>query len=529
MSMSIRGRWIAGIGLALLYSSGFYLSLAGSYYLPEAGSQILYPSAIAVLVISPLAVWFLSCYGEGDRPGLWSALVIASLCWIAIVSAFSAAGYSALNIALIVSGTQILGDATRWTRLWLAILGLSASIIAVYFARRHWRGIMRLLSILGYVYALLAVIRSDHVHLLTFNFHDGRPPTLGGAPKPRQVIWIIFDELDYNDTLGQPDEDDRAPMPNLEHLSRIGVSASDAHSPAKDTVASLPMLLTGYASVGQDFKDGLRLKTRSDGVRRFQQSDSIFGRLPDGPDSAAILGFYHPYCALFPAVRTCIAPPYVNAGRWFDALTFFGQPAIETARFLPASGEYLPGALFRWFEPMYRITEDTLREFPRFLSIEDKSLVFIHVNLPHLPGDYSQRWMHVKTVGDDRQVYRRNLRLTDQLIGQAMSIIQARAKRQDILLIVSSDHWFRIESPLTMQRIPWLAWHVGESDGRALGSRINTVHTADLVLAFLQGHIGDQAQIVDWWRDQPFYPTLMPKGFIYSAGFESEPAAAPNE
>jgi Sulfatase len=529
--MNIRKHWFVALGLAMLYASGFYLPLAGNYYVPAFGSQILYPSAIAVLVIFPLSAWFYSRYDQGNQSGLWSGIVIAMLCWIAVVSAFSAAGYSALNIALIVSGAQILGDATRWIRLALVIVGITTSIIAVHSMRRHWLAIFRLLSILGYAYALLAAIRIVQLPQLAFGFHDsGRPPAVAAsksngeiardsaanAPKSRQVVWIILDELDYNDTLGQSSEHRSPPMPNLEQLARVGVSASDAYAPAKDTVASLPMLLTGYPAVGQDVKDGaLRLKTRSADVRIFQESDSIFGRLPDGPDSAAILGFYHPYCSLFPSVSTCVASPYINAGRWFDALTFFSQPAIETARFLPASGEFLPGVLFRWFEPMYRITEDTLREFPRFLSMQNKSLVFVHVNLPHLPGDYSQRWLHKNTVGDDSEVYRRNLQLTDQLVGEAMSTLQARSKQQDILLIVSADHWFRLESPLTAQRIPWIAWHVGDSDGIRLDARISTVHTADLVLSFLQGQIDTQGQIAAWWRDQPFFPTLMPHGFTY--------------
>jgi hypothetical protein len=60
-----------------------------------------------------------------------------------------------------------------------------------------------------------------------------------------------------------------------------------------------------------------------------------------------------------------------------------------------------------------------------------------------------------------------------------------------------------------------VAWQVGASDGIALTSRISTVHTADLILSFLQGRIDDQAQIVAWWSNKPFYPTLMPHGFTY--------------
>jgi hypothetical protein len=164
---------------------------------------------------------------------------------------------------------------------------------------------------------------------------------------------------------------------------------------------------------------------------------------------------------------------------------------------------------------MYRITEDTIREFPRFLSLESKSLVFIHVNIPHAPGDYAQRDLGLPTVGDDRESYRRNLRLVDEMVGITSSTLKARSARSDILLIVSSDHWHRINSPLTPQRIPWIAWHVGESQEFSLDTRLSTIHTAELVLDFLQGHIASQSEIVPWWHDKDFFPPLMPHNFRY--------------
>jgi hypothetical protein len=325
-----------------------------------------------------------------------------------------------------------------------------------------------------------------------------------------------MDELDYNETLAHTPRNDAVPMPNLSYLANIGVSATDAYSPAKDTVASIPSLLTGYPLTGLEFRNGvMMLKTREAGIRAFQQSDSIFSRLPAGPSSAAILGFYHPYCSLFPSITTCISAPYENVGRWFDALTFFGQQAIATARYLPNSYAYLPRSLFHAFEPMYRITEDTLQEYQRFLSLQDKSLTFIHVNLPHPPGDYAQRALGLKTVGDDRESYRRNLQVVDRLIGEALSTVKVQSPRQDILFILSSDHWHRTQSPLTPQRIPWIAWHVGESVGTLLSTQISTVHTADLILSFLKGDVDNQKEIATWWQNRSYYPTLMPHGYEY--------------
>jgi hypothetical protein len=527
--------WGSAVGLALLYTSAFYLPQIGiesSYWVPDVGAQILYPSAVAVVLLTPAAAWWQwRGYGDGRRTGPVGLIVLAALCLIGIIGAFSAAGYSALDVALIVTGAAAAIETTRWVRFALVIGGIAALILALRMARPYWSHVLRVLTILGYAFAALALIRLIPYPRSAFAIgsaanrqaappppaNSSKPATDAAAPRPRQVVWIIFDELDYNLTLGQPGGPHDPVMPNLDKLARTGVSASAAYSPARDTEVSIPALLSGYEPVGVKYDDrgDLWLETRSDGVQPFAQSKSVFGRLPGGPQSAAILGYYHPYCVLFPATHPCDAFPEANIGRWFDALIFFGQPAIATARWLPGSPRYLPGALFGIFEPMYRISENTLRDMPRFLALEDQSLVFIHVNLPHTPGDYVQRALHFDSVAADRVNYRRNLQLVDQLIAQAVDTLEGRSAREDILLIVSADHWWRMLSPESVQRIPWIAWHVGESEGSTLETRINSVHTADLVVDFLQGRIDSQAQIVPWWRDKSFYPPLMPSHYRY--------------
>jgi hypothetical protein len=115
--MSAGGLWGSAVGLALLYASAFYLPQIGiesSYWVPAAGSQILYPTAIALLLLTPAAAWWQRRgYADGARSGPLGLPVFAVLCWIAILGAFSAAGYSALSIALIVTGAAASIEAGR--------------------------------------------------------------------------------------------------------------------------------------------------------------------------------------------------------------------------------------------------------------------------------------------------------------------------------------------------------------------------------------------------------------------------------
>jgi hypothetical protein len=439
---------------------------------------------------------------------------------------FTSAGYSALDVAETLTDRADV-VAARWIRIGIVVFSLSVLVVVTLLTRRAWSRTLKFLAVMGYLFTGMAVLRAAAEtypiaraagnRLSGLTTSSGVPPASTSIP-PRQVVWLILDELDFDETLGRTPGAASLdpPMPNLEHLAKVGVSASNAYPPARDTIVSLPALLTGYDLSGIRFDPGgLTLKTRDLGESPFDQANSLFSRLPDGPKSAALLGFYHPYCSLFPSVSPCSSFPKDNVARWFDALTVFVQPLVAGTRWLPGAGSLLPEFVYRAFEPMYRISANTLSLYPKYVSIRDKSMVFIHVNLPHTPGDYSQRLFRTRDAGDDRTEYRRNLRLVDQLLDQTLGILSSREKDQKILLIVSSDHWHRINSPLHARRVPWIAWRVGETHGESIPEPISTLYTGGLIEAFLAGDLDDQAQIAGWWSGKPVHPTLMPHGFSY--------------
>jgi hypothetical protein len=500
------------------------VGLRSGYWLPDVGQQVFHPSLVAAILLLPAAVWFEIKNRDAAESHWLSAIVIVCLYWIAFLGAFTFTGYSALDVAEALTDRANV-VAARWIRIGIVVLSMSALVVVALRTKRSWPGAIRFLAVLGYLYTAAAMLRvTDHANPIIGAAGRELRESIGSSasadpsatvPK-RQVVWLIMDELDFEETLGRTTDKALAdpPMPNLDHLAHVGVSASNAYSPARDTIASIPALLTGYdlSKIRFDAR-GMTLITREFGERSFDESNSIFERLPSGPQSAAILGFYHPYCSLFPAVNPCISLPKDNVGRWFDPLTVFAQPLVASARWLPDATYIVPEFLYQLFEPMYRISADTLNVYPKFLALRDKSLIYIHVNLPHTPGDYSQRVYRVRDSGDDRTEYRRNLRIVDELIGQAVNILSARAKDQKILLIVSSDHWHRINSPTQPQRIPWIAWQVGEVQGESIPERISTLNTGLLIESFLAGELDSQVEVARWWEGKPVYPTLMPHGY----------------
>jgi hypothetical protein len=515
-----RESWVYALGLALLYTSAYYLPYADAphqYWLPYPSRQILYPSLIGTLLLIPLAWLIQTRYAKfGLRhPIALLGMVVFGLDFV--VSALSTVGYSAADLIASTwtdSAQNLVGS--RWVVVAIVILTCVA-IVAIAGLIKNRLALVRLLSTLGYLYAIVALVRM--APSLIHDYASPHPPprpvfhsSVGTASpnRPREVVWIIFDELDYGQTLGSNQPGRKALLPHFLDLSRRGVSGSNAYSPARDTIVSLPSLLMGQFPAGYKIdRSGLSLHLRTGGSEPFDQAHTVFAQLPGGPTSGAFLGYYHPYCALLPDVNPCVAIPMENVGRWFDALLPGSERLAAALRRLPGSAA-LPGEIYHTLHPMYRITQQTLQDYPSFLRLDGHSLVFLHVNLPHYPAEYAQRVLHVRDVASLRNGYIGNLPLVDELVGTAVQTLAEMSKTRDILLIISSDHWHRIDSPSAPQTIPWIAWHVGETAGPALTQEISTEHTSELALDFLHNRIGSQQEIPAWWLKKSFFPPLMP-------------------
>jgi hypothetical protein len=511
---------VYAIGLALLYTSAYYLPYADGphhYWLPYAGREIFYPSLVGTLLLIPVGWYIQVTYVKFGFRHLLAALGIVVLGLDVIVSALSTVGYSAAGLLLSAwtDGASNL-KGTRW--LVIATVGLSClAVVGIAILIKRRLPLVRLFSTLGYGYAIVALVRIVPSVINNHSFPQTPvQPFLSATvsstntDRPREVVWIIFDELDYGQALGSNEQSRNMLLSHLVELSRMGVSATNAYSPARDTSVSLPSLLMGEFPAGVNIdQSGLSLHLRNGQFEPFDQANTVFAKLPGGPASGALLGYYHPYCAVLPGVNPCVAMPMENVGRWFDALLPASERIAATLRQLPGSGA-IPGEVFHILHPMYRITERAMQDYQSFLELDGHSLIFMHLNVPHYPAEYAQRRLHLRNVASFRDGYAGNLALVDSMVETAVQTLRVLSKTREILLIVSSDHWHRVDSPNAPQTIPWIAWHVGESNGAPLPQKINTVHTAELVLDFLQGSVRTQQDIPGWWLNKSFFAPLMP-------------------
>ncbi|WP_426110143.1 hypothetical protein [Massilia sp. PWRC2] len=511
----------AALGLALLYASAYFLPLLNPYalyFVPAFYDFVLFPSLISVLVLVPLFLYISSARVtmRARRVSVFCGAVL--LIFIAAKSLLDAAGFpwtSLLTLYNRGSAVEQLQFA-RWARLAIVGLSMPAAAFGVFLLRQRLPQLLRFLSTLGYAFVCLAIYRCAsgelQVHPLQRAVAQAEVAPL--PPVARRVVWVIFDEMDYHRSLGTEAFD----LPNFARLRDRGVTATEAYTPGRDTLYSVPALLSGIAVKGIELSRRQALSlTAVDGASvPFDTAHSVFGRLPGGVQSASVLGFYHPYCRILTALRACHSSYLGNAGRWFDSLVFFSDAGMSVLRFLKWPIQYMPEVLLRAVDPMYRATDTTLALLGPTLADLHSAFDFIHLNVPHLPNVYAQRLLRQQAV-DQGAAYRQNLQLADRVLGTIVTTLQAQSGSQKILLIVSSDHWLRTASS-TAAPVPFTAWLVGAGVDQAqvLTAPLSTVHTATLAIDFLDGTLDSQAAIANALAASPFSPTwLAPDNYRY--------------
>lgn len=514
-------RFFFALGLALLYASAYFLDFLSPYslyFLPSFFDYIVFPSLVAVVVLVPLVLLANAAIRWRRLRRALALFAAAVLTIIAVKSAFNAAGFPWLRMLPLLGDEGDISGHFRWSRMVVVGASLPLALLFVYFIRHKLFPWLRWLSNLGYAFSLLAIYRCVSLGLV---FESPQPAAdfaraaEHASVAARRVVWVIFDEMDYGLSL-----DTRSGMasslPNFSRLSAVAISATQAYSPGRDTLYSIPALLsgTGLSGISIAPQNKLVLFDRDKQGRQFGPDSAVFSRLPAGPESATVLGFYHPYCKLFPALQACHSTFLGNAGRWHDSLTFFSESLFSAARRTSWANHLLPEALLYQFDPMYRISKQAVGRLEYSLQNPASSLDFIHLNFPHLPNVYMRRLLQ-QPLTTDAHAYEQNLVGADVVLGSIVQQLQEMAKKQDILLIVSSDHWLRTHSTQAAT-VPFIAWKVGAAEPLVLTRPFNTGYTGELAINFLEGKLETQAAMAAWLNGTEFYPTwAAPEGYRY--------------
>lgn len=306
----------------------------------------------------------------------------------------------------------------------------------------------------------------------------------------RKVVWVIFDEFDPQIAFDPKNIDG---LPHFKELFKTSVYHSNLYGPSSQTRLSVPAMLMGLEAQGQVIEGTAKMSLEgpSGKLVPFTYENSIFFQLQLSGFNSSILGFYLPYCEIFKEVK-CTAYPWDYQYKPFSAIEFaHGLRGITRTLQTQISGDT---------DPMGLITRNLYQNLDRVIDDPSSDLVFLHLNIPHLPASYARQSLNERDIDP----YIANLHLTDVFLEKILGDIKRKSDKKT-LLILSSDHWNR-----TRADGPHPALFIASISGNnqkpiELKNPTSGIYIKDLVSQYLSGNISTNQEIADYFKDKNYH------------------------
>ena len=504
---------LEGAGLAILVLAGYlWPSLSpfhlGFYHDPRPIWTI--PAGLAVDVVAmclafALLFMLLDWYRPEQTGPLWAALlallVVEAADFVVFVLDYYRIGipwttsireavfFAALFVALGLS--YFLPKAERWSvkaaRFGLAIFGCCI----------FW-------MVPGLV---VAAVHTTSGHTIT-SFSKSVPAP---AATQQRVVWILLDELSYDQVY-----EHRLPtlqMPHFDELRSNSVVFSDVQPEGYYTERILPALFIGRKinNIRSDANRKLEYHDYFENKwERFNQQATVFGEAKRLGWTTGVAGWYNPYCYILQDV--------LDSCYWQSIVPFEGRVAgtDPTLAEVAAAPFELPTRESRvaLYESVIRAHTqehlDLAGASDALIRNEGIDFVFLHLPIPHPVGIYSRRTGKLGAIGS----YIDNLALADKVVGDMLQTIQVTAEASRTIVILSSDHSWRINewryhslwtkedqraSGGKFDTRPFLLVHFPDSKaGETRVEALPELATTGILRAILEGEIRSQGQLSEW-------------------------------
>ena len=440
--------WLAGGGLAMLY----LLPLIAIFLAPT--QDALYHQVMPVTSLTRGALIDLLLLGF--LLGLWLAWLngttsrlLQRLLWIPIL--FLTAWVTERGIAEYFNTVSVGIHLPAWASK-LPWMILPAAVLLLLFARKYYDLAVRATE----VFLTSAGIATIFVILPRFviaSFNHAPPEQAAFAHPVRQswhpgeprVVWLLFDELSYDQLFDhlQPGIN----FPAFTKLKQESVSFSQLRPGGKSDRAHHPFAPFRAAhnrskeqSAGSSF---LAIQSRDGLAAAFEPEATVFAAARRQGWGTGVVGWYNPYCRLLAATLDRCYWTYqeFTGGERFSRLSS-QRSTLENARDGFPFVEQFERALRH-----RRANESHKDDYQRVLKqaeslIQDESIrfAFIHLPVPHPPGIFPDP----TSSAEGRDDYLGNLILADQTLAELRTVISRTSAASDTILIVSSDHSWRV-------------------------------------------------------------------------------------
>jgi hypothetical protein len=350
----------------------------------------------------------------------------------------------------------------------LLLFGMVGCFFILTWVRRAnvilYRGLQRGTMVLFSGLGLCAAIIVGQLLFLSlwqpaaWSIQAGAPLAIHSAGQHSRVVWILFDELAFQQTYGHRDA--HLPLPHLDALRQQSTLYTEVSPVGESTELVVPALLLGQqlSKVRYRFDNRLEIVPAGDSAwRPYSASRTLFAEARALGYQSGIVGWYNPYCSLLVGQwESCFW-----TSTWTSTAGHQGMSAeagiFENLRSLVADYTLRMVAPQAYkqrrlaAEAGVRLSEyEALMEQARKLLSQPRfDFVFIHLSVPHPPAFYNRRTKEFGPGGS----YLDSLALMDLALEDLLDEMKSSLQWPQTSIVISGDHSYRV--PLWRPRQTW--------------------------------------------------------------------------
>ena len=407
--------------------------------------------------------------------------------------------------------------------------------LIVFFYKKN---ILRFFIIVGYVFFLTVIFRefkelssfsNDRATEVKFDYEIEEKNI---TDKNRKVLWILFDEFDYEIAFNKNDKSSEF-MKNFKKLKKNSFFHSQMFATANTTMLSMPHQFIGIKGFGNIFIDNtffIISDLKNEKRIEFNFQNTIFGRLKKIDFTSSIFSSGLPYCNYI-----------AGSEKLTDCKDSLSSKTKRKSHF------FLDGVLFVFpiinkFERFFELIKnkkttdeiETVKQIKVIKELKSKkelksiknidglqivfyddiinslkkntNLTFVHTWVPHIGSGDEQKYIQeifdfkTSTKMASMPTYILNLKYVDLVLNKIMNILK-NYEDQEILLILSSDHWFR-EARNTdnadAYSVLFFAKILNDKTSAKSSKKTSTIYIQELIYKYLTKEISNHAQIKEF-------------------------------
>ena len=409
--------------------------------------------------------------------------------------------------------------------------------LIVFFYKKN---ILRFFIIIGYVFFLTVIFRefkelssfsNDRATEVKFDYEIEEKNI---TDKNRKVLWILFDEFDYEIAFNKNDKSSEF-MKNFNDLKKNSFFHSQMFASAKTTMLSMPHQFIGIKGFGNIFIDNtfyIIVDLKNEKRVEFNFQNTIFGRLKKIDFTSSIFSSTLPYCNYIAGsekLTDCkdrLSSKIKRKSHFFLGGVLFVFPIINNfERFFELIKNKKTADEIETVKQIKVIKE--LKLMKELKSIKDidglqivfyddiinslkknTNLTFVHTWIPHIGTEDEQKYIQeifdfkTSTKMASMPTYILNLKFVDLILNKIMNILK-NYEDQEILLILSSDHWFRPTrntDNTDAYPIVFFAKILNDKTSAKSSKKTSAIYIQELIYKYLTKEISNHAQIKEFFE-----------------------------